>query len=480
MGTAEVEDKPSTSPGFHRTARRREFVEQAAFWLLVGGLAWVPFWYGSNLLAAWGINAVLFPGLAALYEMSLLIRRKPHPVALRAIAVPAVLFAAVILWTDFQTVTWIPTRFANPIWGLTVAALGKPLEASISVNRDLTDAALVRLITAASVFWLSLQLCRDGARAARFIGWIVAIGAAYAVYGLVVLKTGQLPFLDIPRYHDNLSSTFVNHNSFATYAGMALVATAGLVLKLYQDELIDGGSWRLRLASFVETTGQKGALLLAGGFVILVALLLTGSRGGVISTGVGLMVVGALTWWRGRKRGASSGIVLVVAVVAGIAILFAFGGTFATSLDKRGLTDANRMSVYLLTLRSILDAPIFGFGYGTFHDVFPMYRDRSISVFGVWGQAHDTYLEVFQGLGLVVGSMLVGAVLLLALQCVKGSLRRRQNALVPQVAAGAACLVGVHALVDFSLQMQAVALTFAALLGAGVAQAESSSAALED
>jgi hypothetical protein len=38
----------------------------------------------------------------------------------------------------------------------------------------------------------------------------------------------------------------------------------------------------------------------------------------------------------------------------------------------------------------------------------------------------------------------------------------------------------VHALADFSLQIQAVALTFAGILGAGVAQSESSRVALHD
>ena len=59
--------------------------ERVLFVLFVGGLAWVPFWFGSNRLIAWGINAVLFAGLAALYELSLLVRLKPHPVALRRV-----------------------------------------------------------------------------------------------------------------------------------------------------------------------------------------------------------------------------------------------------------------------------------------------------------------------------------------------------------------------------------------------------------
>ena len=52
--------------------------------------------------------------------------------------------------------------------------------------------------------------------------------------------------------------------------------------------------------------------------------------------------------------------------------------------------------------------------------------------------------------------------------------------MVPRVATSVAILVGVQALVDFSLQIQAVTLTFMALLGAGVAQSESSRLALND
>lgn len=450
------------------------------FWLLVAGLAWVPFRYGSNELMAWGINAVLFPGLAALYEISLLVRGKRHPIGIRAVALPGALFVAVVLWIAFQTVAWVPSSLVNPIWGMAADALGRPLAGSISVDRDLTTLALVRLLTAASAFWLALQLGRNGRRAGVLVASVAAIGGLYAAYGLLVLKTGQLPWLDIPANGGRVSSTFVNHNSFATYAGIGLVAVAGLTLQRYRDEVIAGRGWRLWLASFVEATGGQGAMLLGGGFLLLVALLLTGSRGGVIATGFGLGVLGVLAHRHGssRKRQALGPILFGLALLA--ATVYAFGGIFFGNLDERGISDASRMSVYLLTWRSILDRPLLGYGYGTFVDVFPMYRDRSISVAGIWSQAHDTYLEVFQGLGLVFGTLLIATVVLLALRCAKGSIRRQENAMVPAVAAGAACLVGVHTLVDFSLQMQAVALTFMAILGAGVAQSESSHLILED
>ena len=76
--------------------------------------------------------------------------------------------------------------------------------------------------------------------------------------------------------------------------------------------------------------------------------------------------------------------------------------------------------------------------------------------------------------------MLLVGVVLLVLRCVKGAGTRQSNETMPCVAASVALLLGVHALVDFSLQMQAIAITFMALLGAGVAQSASSRLALED
>jgi len=109
-----------------------------------------------------------------------------------------------------------------------------------------------------------------------------------------------------------------------------------------------------------------------------------------------------------------------------------------------------------------------------------MFRDQSVNSWGQWQLAHNTYLEVLQGLGLLFGSMLLASVVLLVMRCVRGATTRQMNETLPCVAASVAFLLGVHTLVDFSLQIQAIAITFMALLGAGVAQSDSSRLALQD
>src|SRR5947208_2355256 len=162
------------------SAKSAAGTERVLLWAFIAGLAWCPFWFGSAVLLAWGINAVLFPGLVAIYELSLLIRRQPHPVAVQQIKLPAALFTAVVLSIFIQNATWTPEWMHHPIWQMTADALGRPVEGSISVDRELTSLALLRLITAASVFWLALQLCRDAARANFLLLSIAVIIGIYA------------------------------------------------------------------------------------------------------------------------------------------------------------------------------------------------------------------------------------------------------------------------------------------------------------
>jgi len=459
-------------------------VDRALLWAFIAGLAWCPFWFGSNVLLAWGINGVLFPGLVAIYEVSLLLRGERHSVAIRQIKAPAALFAAIVLWILIQNATWTPEWSHHPIWQMTADALDRSIEGSISVNRDVTALAFLRLITAASVFWIALQLCRDASRASLLLKSIAALSCAYAAYGLFAFTVmpGRVLWFGRPfPRSDFVTSTFINPNSFATYAGMGLVVICGLILSLYRNEFAAvGGSIRFRIATFIEVTGQKAAVLLTGACLILVALLMSQSRGGALSTAFSLIVLAALTLRRRKERTVEQreAIIILGAVLVGVAVL-AFGDVVVGRITQ-GFNNDSRMAVYTIVTRSILGAPLLGYGYGTFADVFPMFRDQSISTFGKWEMAHNTYLEVLQGLGLLFGSMLVATMVLLTLRCIKGAITRQDNEMVPGIAAAVAFLVGVHSLFDFSLQIQAVALTFMALLGAGVAQSTSSRRKLGD
>jgi O-antigen ligase len=269
-----------------------------------------------------------------------------------------------------------------------------------------------------------------------------------------------------------VTSTFVNQNHYVSFAGIGFIAAIGLTLRLYRRQLSGAGHLlRLKIAALIETTGSRGALPLALVFVILTGVVLSGSRGGIIATGVGFLVLLVLTARREKHSLRREALLLIFAAVVVSTLFVGFSDVFAGRISAEGLADHDRFRVFRVTILSILSSPVLGFGYGTFSATLPMFRDQSLNIWYFWDEAHNTYLDIFQGLGLPFGAMLIACVLVLVWDCVKGARTRKRDATIPAIAAGVSFLVGTHALVDFSLQIQAVTLTYMAILGAGVAQA---------
>lgn len=443
--------------------------------MLIAGIGAAPFWFASNRVEAWIANAIFYGLLLLIYEASLLVRNKTHPFDIKFILPSAIAFLLVILWIVLQWVGWTPTAWHHPIWDMASQPLDENLRGSISINPDHTLVAAIRLLTAGAVFWLALQLCREPARASLLLQAIAVIGIVYAAYGLIAFLFFPDTILWYPKLHykESLTATFINRNSYATYAGLTLLACLGAVATLYRRAVARAGrNVRYQLGALIESTAGTGGLLLLGFFVIAAALMLTGSRAGIASSFAGLLVLCGLMAAGGRQHGRFITVILVAVVMTACAAFVVYGELFVKRLENVHASD--RWAVYRVTWQTIMDAPLLGTGYGTFSDVFPMYRDATIGPWGIWDKAHNTYLEVLQGLGLPMGLALIGAALFLVFLCFRGALKRRRDAVYSAVAASASVLVGLHSFVDFSLQMQAVALTWMALLGLGVSQAWSS------
>ena len=150
-------------------------------------------------------------------------RGQSHPVGIKQLRVPAVLFVAVVFWIIVQNATWTPSFMHHPIWAMTADTLGKPVAGSISVNRDLTALALLRLLTSASVFWIAVQLCRNTSRVNLFMAAIAVIVAC--LFGLWPRRYSlwtREPFTWVGNTLSTgfVTSTFYDRSHFATYAGI--------------------------------------------------------------------------------------------------------------------------------------------------------------------------------------------------------------------------------------------------------------------
>ena len=181
-------------------------IEQFIFGAAILGLAWVPFWLGSNREIAWLINAGYFGTLVVLLEAVLLVGRRAHPVAIKRVAYPAVIFALTCVWIIIQASTWIPAWLENSIYQYGRETLGIDLPGSITINRALTYMALLRLLTEGAVFWLFLQLCRSPQRAHWTIQAVAIIGMAYAIYGIVAFFVFPEQFCGLPNLPTSIRS----------------------------------------------------------------------------------------------------------------------------------------------------------------------------------------------------------------------------------------------------------------------------------
>jgi O-antigen ligase len=447
--------------------------DRKLFAALMVGLAFAPFWLGSNRPIAWGVNAIYYGSLAILYEAALLWSGRTHPVALRRIWFPALAFMSVVVWSLLQTAPFMPESWRHPIWRMASDALGEPIAGAISVNPDLTILAVTRLLTCGLVFWLSLQLCRSERRARAMVKGIALIGLGYAVYGILAFFVwpDTILWFDKEHYRGSLTSTFVNRNSYATYAGIgvlcALACGLGAFQRLTPPTMADKGQ---KVAALVAAILGPGGAWIATASIIGIALMLTGSRGGIASSLMGVLVFASLAAVRGQERpiAMSVGLLLMVCAISGA--FFSFGDTLVNRLRSDGIASNDRLAVYALTWRAILDAPWTGTGYGAFQDVLKMYRDNTLPPPYFWDRAHDTYLELLQGLGIPVSVIFMLGTGSLVQRCASSSVTAREDVMAPLAAAAGSVIVFTHALVDFSLQVQAVALTWSALIGSGVAQ----------
>lgn len=439
------------------------------FFALCAVVALVPLPLGTARPLAWDIMALV---VALLLATSLFLPSDGTLLS-RGLFPPVLLFTAVVGYVLLQIIPGVPSALQNPLWEQAADTLNRGIDGSIAVERTTAFVYLLRLICYSGIFYLALLTGRDAVRARAAIRLVAVSGCVYAVYGLIVYWSGNKSILWFSKwaYTSDLTGTFVNKNSFATYLGLCTLAALCLLMQsLSRIELHD--NWRKKLATAVDFVSTRiGKLIML--FILMTALFLAHSRGGFLATLSGMaalmiMISMAPSLGRLRRIGAWSVVPFVVFMTA---LFISGGGTFnrfmSADVDAEG-----RFAVYRLIFQAIQDYPIRGIGLGSFADVFPIYRTPEIS--GYYDLAHNDYLQNFLELGIPAAVCLFVAIGWLIGLCLHGIRIRQRDAIYPGLAVAASVLVGLHATVDFSLQIPAVTVTYIFLLGIGVAQSSSS------
>lgn len=444
------------------------------FWCLVALVVAAPLPLGANRPWAWSLLAVATGVLLVAAAAHMAFERSAGPPRDRW-PWPAAAFAGAALWAGVQLLPVVPDAWHDPVWPLAAAALGQPVTGVIAAAPGAGTETLMRVLSYAGVLWLGWRYGRDEARACRALWALASAGAAYAAYGLAAHLSGTNTILWYPKwaYWDALTSTFVNRNSYAAYAGLGLVVVTALLLREFRDAAPYGLLSRSGLRHFADRVRLRLFVLVGLFMVILAALLMTASRGGFAAAAVGLAVF--LAAMAAAERGLSRRTPVAVAAVALLAIVLALSSFSRTNLFHRLAADpdaaSGRREVYALTAEAIAQRPLLGRGLGAFPALFAERRDERFAPdLPAYDKAHNTYLELAAELGVpATGAVLAGLGLLMLRLCA-GALARRRGAFYPCLGLGASALLATHALVDFSPQIPAIAATYALLLGVALAQ----------
>lgn len=440
------------------------------FWVLIGLVTIAPLAIGAVYPWSWGLLAILVGVLLLSWCLRLVVLREAPAVSPGKVWPILLFFGVAVAWAALQMSSLLPPAWHHPLWAEAGGALATGVTGHVTVNPHETGSALLRLLSYGGVFWLALQYGRNRERAKHAFYALTIAGLAYAAYGLAVEFTGAKMILWFPKtsYQDNLTSTFVNRNSYSTYAGLGLLCATGLLIHRISITLDHDAGRRERLRLLLGNLAASGWLALLAWFYIATALLLTESRGGVVSASIGMATL-LIAFAAARTISRRYAAVLAAIVLAGGVALFAqSGGTVSERLAGTELKGQERLRVYDTTTKAISDTPWLGTGYGTFPGIFRIYRDRSIP--NTYKKAHNSYLESALELGIPAAIALILAVGTTAFYCLIGIRRRRRDVIYPAVGLAATVLVAAHSLVDFSLQIPAVAVTYSLLMGVACAQ----------
>ena len=308
------------------------------------------------------------------------------------IAMTAFLFEKSLKW-DWK---WMKTPLDIPILCLLVFCL---LSSVFSVNRYTSLWSFILLLNYIVIYYFIIQTFSTREHLKHLIGVIVLVATFLAIFG-IVKKFGANPFpwwnYDIGLNHDLAasSSTFTNPNHFAGYLSMAIPLMLGLFF-----------------------TGIKGGKLFVSillTLLMMAALILSISRGGWVSTAVGLaFMIAALLINQYLKRKTMVFIVLVGLFFLSFIALSNRQVIQELLTIKQASKDSSlqsRVQVWEKTLDMIRDYPWLGTGPGTFSIMFTQYQPPGFT--SRFFMTHNDYLHFISETGIpliaIMAWMIIG------------------------------------------------------------------------
>lgn len=337
-------------------------------------------------------------------------------------------------------------------------ALSSAPVSSLSIDPYSTRLALIQIVALLIYFAAALAFIDSPKRLRLIVRTVIVFGFLLALLGIIQSFTSPNKIYWLKDMPQSLPfGPFYNRHHFAGYMELLIALPLGL--------LVSGAIERDKQPLYIFTVVLIG-----------IALIMTGSRGGMISFVAEAVFLIAFTRFRrdddavqageksSRARSALTRVGLALAlvlVIVGGAVMF--GGEAALS-RMLGTVNSNdpttgRAHFWGVTLDIIKDRPLIGSGLGSYGLAYTQYDSRNGEV--RLEQAHNDYLQTMSDAGIVgVGLGLLFVVVLFR----SGFARRETNDVFRRgiaIGALAGCFgVLVHSFFDFTLHTTANALLF--------------------
>jgi O-antigen ligase len=452
----------------------------AAFFAVVS-LAALPM--GANRDWAWSPLAVLVGVMAVAVAAGVGARGGFEVIERERVPLLALIgcFVVFVLFGLFQMASWAPSSGSAWFYESAARLLGSAHPAVPDLAIDASRNTLLKCLTCGAIFVMARALCRDRNRARLLLIMFIAGAVLVVAYGfLMQLQTHSCyvgGFLKkvgaYQSWNDRcvMSGTFVSSNSFGSYCGMALVAAMAMIFagRRRQGDMPYGYDEDDEESFVASLTGFR-VTMLAVSLLLLGGLLYSASRAGLAATLASGGVL-AVLMLRGRwhSRPGLVRLFVGIAIAVGVVVLVIAGNTIVDKV-ARASDSIDRISIWLAALQAIRMSPWLGWGLGSFADIYAVLQPVKLPVAN--DLAHSTPLETMVEVG--VPMALVGyAVVLLpwAVAFFGAVTRRRAHRYLPGAAFAVAAVPILHSMVDFSLQMPAIAFVLSAVLGMGWTQA---------
>jgi O-antigen ligase len=304
----------------------------------------------------------------------------------------------------------------------------------------------------------------------RIFSVLIAMGIFEAFYGMFELysKNPRILFYRKIDYLDSLTGTFVNRNHLSGYLEMIIPLALGLIIARIDLFSPAGLRWRSKLLRLSEKGLSTNLLITLGIIIMSLAIIFSKSRSGVfLLVFLFILFFGLTVLYYGRAGHQRKGIKNFLKVVFLIVIFVSFYIGIGTTLERFApdkLLQEQRPAFWANTIGIVTEFPFFGTGLGTFPYFYPDYEESGIPM--RLFHAHNDYLEYLSELGGVGLILLLGGILLMAINSFL-VWRVRRHPEVKGLALGgivAIICILIHSITDFNLQIPANMMLFSVVL----------------